>query len=286
VTFAPATLVTVPAGGNASVVVTLTPPIGLDQLRLPVYSGYITINGSNGDALSVPYMGIIGSQKKTAVFSTDPAVTYLRNSSSMKKVPAGSSFVLPPQGVNLTEDSTWGVPAINLADGSLFGTPQINIDVIPMDPNAANTSVVSGVRILGSVDSFPMFWEGLFDSTDNYNWTGHMNGGWYAPPGQYKLLVRCLRVYGDNATGTDWDSVETVPFSISYAPAGDSHGPLQMPPSSLSATAISVPSTVLRPTTGGEVTVTIIATTSTIISSTIISTIVSSSTMVRSSAVP
>jgi hypothetical protein len=289
VAFAPATVIMVPAGGNTSVVVTLTPPEGLDPLRLPVYSGYITINGSNGDALSVPYLGIAGSEKNTAVFDTNPAVTYLRNSSNMQKVPAGSSFVLPPQGVNLTDNSTWGVPALSLANGSFFGTPQINIDVIPMDLNAVNTSVVSGVSILGSADSFPMYWQGVFDSTDNYNWTGRMNGDWYAPPGQYKLLIRCLRVYGDNTTAKDWDSVETVPFSISYAPAGDSRGPLPLnpPPSSLlSTTTTSVSTTTSKPATAGEVTVTIIATTTTIISSTIIRTVISSTTMITSSVVP
>ncbi|KAK5652272.1 hypothetical protein OQA88_10620 [Cercophora sp. LCS_1] len=54
--------ITIPAGERRFITVTATPPAGLDLERLPVYSGYITINSTDGTALSLPYLGVAGTQ--------------------------------------------------------------------------------------------------------------------------------------------------------------------------------------------------------------------------------
>lgn len=49
------------AGASKSIEVTIKAPIEADNFPsdlLPVYSGYIQINGSNGDKLKIPYQGL------------------------------------------------------------------------------------------------------------------------------------------------------------------------------------------------------------------------------------
>jgi len=73
--FSPATI-HVAAGASAVVTITPTPPIGLDAGLLPVYSGYVTINGTNGDSLIIPYAGVASNMRSLPVLSrskSDPS---------------------------------------------------------------------------------------------------------------------------------------------------------------------------------------------------------------------
>lgn len=54
--------VTLSAGDSVSISISPTPPTGLDASRLAVYSGYITLNATNGENLSLPYIGVVGRQ--------------------------------------------------------------------------------------------------------------------------------------------------------------------------------------------------------------------------------
>jgi subtilisin family serine protease len=53
-----------------TVKVQLNLPVGLTEARLPVYSGYIAINASNGDYFTVPYAGLDADLSKAAVMNT------------------------------------------------------------------------------------------------------------------------------------------------------------------------------------------------------------------------
>lgn len=48
---------TVKAGDSRILRFQVKVPTGLDEVRLPVFSGYIVLTGSNGDTISVPYAG-------------------------------------------------------------------------------------------------------------------------------------------------------------------------------------------------------------------------------------
>ena len=52
--------VTVAAGQQAVVSFSVTAPNALSTRRLPIYSGFITVDGSNGETLSLPYLGVAG----------------------------------------------------------------------------------------------------------------------------------------------------------------------------------------------------------------------------------
>lgn len=51
---------TIKAGGEGTVSLSVTPSNGLNATRLPLYSGYVTLSGSNGEKLSIPYIGVAG----------------------------------------------------------------------------------------------------------------------------------------------------------------------------------------------------------------------------------
>lgn len=189
--------VTVPAGGDAVITVTVTPPT-LDATRLPVYSGYIHLNGSNGDSLSVPYQGIVGSLHNTTVLadgwlalSTDSALTPITGSNSsfvLYKNNANTSVVVEPLAVS------------DLA----FGSPLVKYEVV----DASSTN-------LGDILGSPI----EFASRDPWSaaWNGTLADGTYAPAGTYHFKISALHVFGDASDESEYDVAESVDFTISYA---------------------------------------------------------------------
>ncbi|KAF1830015.1 subtilisin-like protein [Decorospora gaudefroyi] len=203
--------VTVPAGGSAIVTVSPTAPTDLDASRLPVYSGYIALNGTNGDSLSLPYLGVLGSMHDATVLDT--ANTYLvksNESNSRQSIPANEIFILP--GGNGTASDGTVYPAI--VTSLVLGSARIRADVVPQNPQANNATTVLGVRTLGNIFGFP----DLYKSRGRRvaEWNGMLEDGSYAPEGSYTLLVRALKIFGDRGVEEEYDTKETVPFTISY----------------------------------------------------------------------
>ncbi|CAJ2510277.1 Uu.00g061770.m01.CDS01 [Anthostomella pinea] len=189
--------VTVPAGGDATISVTVTPP-DIDGSRLPVYSGYITLNGTNGDSLSLPYNGAVGSLHDTQVLDTG----YLSISSDadLNPVTGNASFVLPK--TNGTTNATYPVAVALLA----FGSPQLNIKLVP--------AIGSSSDALGHIFGSPY----TYASRDPYAtaFDGVMADGTYAPAGDYKFSIEALHIFGDASDLADYDIAESVAFSIRY----------------------------------------------------------------------
>lgn len=146
---------TLPVGHRKMVKVRATPPAGLDPKRLPVYSGYIAINGSDGSNLSLPYVGVAGSLHSATVLDT--AGTYISSSRGNRKVavPTNYTFLLPPPGTRYTGNiSDVDVPAlvVNLA----LGSPLVRVDVVPASASLrANLTESVGLKTLGDVFGTP-----------------------------------------------------------------------------------------------------------------------------------
>lgn len=123
--------VTVPAGGKSTISVYVIPPSG-SAARLPVYGGYIRLNGTNGERLSLPYQGIAGDMSAHAVLNT----TYVSSSANAPDYrPVGSNtiFVIPQMNItNITGD--FPVAAIDI----LFESPRINIEILSISNHTTN----------------------------------------------------------------------------------------------------------------------------------------------------
>ncbi|KAI1338783.1 subtilisin-like protein [Xylariaceae sp. FL0016] len=206
----------VPAGAAIDVTVTPTPPSGLDEARLPVYSGYITINGTNGDSLSIPYLGVVGSMY-SAPTMFDPNYVYLSNYTdrSTSPVEANKTFAIPyPTDATSEPDTSIGFPMAVMQLN--VGTPLLRCDVVPVDVKGNITTVdVFGVGTVGSVLGFPLeYSQRTYYLTP---FTGMLNDGTTVPEGRYSFLVRALRIFGDRDAEEDYDTVGMVPFDIIYS---------------------------------------------------------------------
>ncbi|KAF2228312.1 subtilisin-like protease [Elsinoe ampelina] len=203
--------ITVSAGDSAVVTVDATPPTGLDGLRLPVYSGYIAINGSDGSALSLPYLGVAGAMRDVAIL--DKNQTYLTALSDLadEPVPAGKHFIIPPS--NSTNNST-------ASNGTVYDAPQIIAAIkvatallrIDVYPGSTNDTSLAGA--IGSISGAPL--EYLLGVYASFIWTGLFANGTVAPAGEYKIVIRALHLLGDASKESDYDKVETASFSIEY----------------------------------------------------------------------
>lgn len=192
--------ITVTAGGEAVVAVTVTPP-SVDGSLLPVYSGYITLNGSNGDSLSLPYQGIVGSLHDTTVladallgYSTDTELDVVITSNN-------ASFVLYPNDSNTT------VVAEPYAVADMaFGSPLLKFEAVSTGGNSTEN--------LGDILGSPI----TYVSRDyiGATWNGTLADGTYAPAGTYKILISALHIQGDADDESEYDVAETVEFTISY----------------------------------------------------------------------
>ncbi|KAK0711845.1 peptidase S8/S53 domain-containing protein [Lasiosphaeris hirsuta] len=218
VAFSPSGNITIPAGQRKIITVTFTPPAGLNAKLLPVYSGYITVNGTDGAALSLPYMGVAGDMRSVTVL--DKSQTHLSQSSdrTFAPVPANTTFTLAPPGHANDTIYRNRTVAPEVAVMLAMGSALVRGDVVPLsnDTSAqANTTLVLGTKTLGQINEFPVLLNPRGDFA--VRWEGQLADGSYVPAGRYKVVIKALKIFGNPDKAEDYDSTETVPFTITYA---------------------------------------------------------------------
>ncbi|OLN86641.1 Minor extracellular protease vpr 4, partial [Colletotrichum chlorophyti] len=209
----------IPAGSEATIDVIATPP-DLDTARLPVWSGYVAVNGSDGSSFTIPYQGISGSLHNRTVLVDSSDSVWLTTSEAadagtFDPVQANHTFVLPPQGTANGTNSSIAAVAVNLA----FGSPLVRFWVVPVTPSIAEnaTEVEGGVKTIGQIALAPMRW--LSRDVSAPVWDGQLQDSSYAPEGQYKVVVQALHVYGDETKIEQFDHAESPLFNIVYEKA-------------------------------------------------------------------
>jgi hypothetical protein len=214
--------VSVAAGKSEVVIVTLALPKDLTTARIPVYSGFITIKGSNGDSLNLPYAGVASSLKDATVLDPSTGYPYITSTSDNTFVPLNSSTVftisIANTTVNGTTDNSTGLLIPNLRIGLVMPSSLIRADLIPSNATYGtytNTTTILGVKTLGSIAGAPSVYQPRANawSTAFY---GVLDDGKRVPAGTYSILVRALRIFGDATNPADYDSAETEPFTIRY----------------------------------------------------------------------
>lgn len=211
----------IPAGQRKIVSVTLTPPVDLDPRKLPVYSGYVVINGSDSSALSIPYVGVVGSLKSAAIMGREATyMTSSRSGPNATSIAAGRTFLLPPPG---RSNDTRFAPNITdypvLQYSLAMGSPMLRVDVVPVSvPAGANITESLGMPTVGDVWQTPLEYvarnpDGQPSST---SWDGRLSTGDYAPAGTYKMAVRALKIFGNSMNASDYELYESVEFGIQY----------------------------------------------------------------------
>ncbi|KAI1641302.1 peptidase [Biscogniauxia mediterranea] len=208
--------VTVPAGGTGEVKLTLTPPSSLNATLLPVYSGYVTLNSTRGEALSLPYLGVVGSLHETPTVQAGyTGGVYLSTTESHFNIPAEANrtfTVNRPGDANAT-----GVIYPQLVAYPTLGAPEMRADVVALTPGEEGLPPITkwlGYDIVGSLPGFPITLVPRNGAV--VSWNGRLDDGTVVPEGTYKFVVSAVRVFGDAAKKEDWVAVETVPFTLKY----------------------------------------------------------------------
>lgn len=223
------TSVRVPPKGRAEITVTPSLPTLADvEEAIPVYSGFITINSTNGGNLTVPYLGVIGTV--SSEFVMDPEESTMLGYAA-KGYAAGMrdniTFSIPHPTMSNTYD-----PDEPFASGYYYyptadiildlGTRIVRADVIPLSANYTGPiTKVLGEKTAGSVYGFPQTY--LSRMYTNVVFTGMLDDGTAVPEGKYALAVRALKLFGDPEKVEDYDTMVMLPFSLNYLPKA--HGP-------------------------------------------------------------
>lgn len=199
--------VTIAAGDVTTIAVSATPPKGLDENRYPYWSGFIAVNGSDGSSLSLPYQGLSGSLKKAKLVLNE-GDTLIVDSTGYRQdpLPANMTFTLPPPGQSV-DTSEVPIPVLYLEKA--WGSSRITADVVSLASNETNNT-----KIIGQAFGFPISHRPR--GSEEWIWWGQLNSGEYAPAGEYKIVTRLLRIFGDVSKEEDWIVVESTPFKIRY----------------------------------------------------------------------
>ncbi|KAK2000457.1 subtilase [Colletotrichum falcatum] len=228
--FEPASFALEP-NSSAEVRVSVTPPAGLDAASLPVYSGWVAINGTNADggiALSVPYLGVAGSMKNATVLAASRLVLARSDDPRGNNVADNSTFQVPAPA----EHPDWARPLLN-ASGPVFpsgalpnqyvwlvmGSAEVRVEAVPIaspgsEPDGTAKDNGLGVVTLGNIAEYPKTYSrpvGWFSA-----WTGELADGSWAPAGRYRLSIFALKIMADRALPESWDRYDSPEFIIRY----------------------------------------------------------------------
>jgi subtilisin family serine protease len=158
--------VTVPRNGRTTVTVTATDP-SLNRRRLPIWSGFIKLAGSDGNDLTLPYFGFAGDVDRVPkVFKS-----FVRENNVV--VPSGEVIIETHHGMGTRKLQYY---LVNARTNQLaHPTPMYQFDNV-------------------GVTAYTIGWRGDIDGTQ-------------IPAGEYKLRLRSLRAFGQPGSTNDNDYV-------------------------------------------------------------------------------
>jgi hypothetical protein len=199
--------VSVAAGGSAVIKVTATPPKGLISRRIPVYSGYVTFNGTSADdSFSVPYLGVATAMRNVTILDTTEG-NYLVDSATQERIKANHQFVLPGETDPIDRANT---------SYPIFQTKlSMATNLLQYGIKATNNSTIFPAAapqtgLARNVDDFA--------GPGTFSFNGQLADGSYLPAGNYSMIVRALKIFGNRTNLRDYDTVRTVNFGLTYAP--------------------------------------------------------------------
>jgi hypothetical protein len=207
-------------GSNSSGQVTLhfmSPP-GLNATMIPVYSGWVAINGSNGDTLSLPYAGIASRLKDAKIMDTAGGFPFLSTTASLS-TPTNCTVFILPYNATASNDTIYLPPGNNttiypaMAYSLAMGSRIIRVDVVPENPSGLPRII--GQQVLGSVPGYPLEAHPRL-VRDAAPWNGQLNDLSWAPEGKYRFMLRALKILWNEHSDHDYERYISQPFEIKY----------------------------------------------------------------------
>jgi len=213
--------VTIPAGGSANIVVTPTPPQGVDPSRFAMYSGYIAINGTNGENLSIPYIGLVGSMRNVKIFDLNPNNTFLQYWDAghrLTPLPANTTYTFPKPAGEPNSNPDRLLPYVSAMFNRPAGTAALYVYVAALDDTSTlKTTEFKGSQVVGLVPGYPQ--EFVPHGKAEIAFTGMLADGTVVPPGRYQFVFKALKILGNRENDDDWETVTLGPFTLEYGEA-------------------------------------------------------------------
>lgn len=222
--------ITIGAGQSGTVKVTVTPPTNADVQTLPVVSGWITATSGSGEVVKVSYLGLSADFGSAQTIDTtahtngarDPLPGILPSSELRFQTGprnyslAEAFFTVPQYNFAVSVPSTHALLDLVSADTEIQSTvPHKNAkrtwsDWLPS--SGARIDAVSDYPTLGPLAVYNYMPRGArFGDKYRIDLTQFANGT-QIPLGQYKVLLRALRPFGDPNRAADYDVHVSVQF--------------------------------------------------------------------------
>ncbi|KAL2202340.1 subtilisin-like protein [Sarocladium strictum] len=197
--------VTLHAGETVDIQATAKPPTDVNSARLPLWSGWITINGTDTTALSLPYQGLAASLYSSNVLRDGGAWISKFNIPNRDPVPENTTFNLPAQGNPDWQNDGLNVPLL-ICD-YVLGTASAKAELVPFTDDDDEPGI-------GEHPFFATSW--LSRGRKTIDWNGFLTTGIYAPEGTYRFRISALRLRGDREKEEDWQRTYTQVFTLTY----------------------------------------------------------------------
>ncbi|EJT73754.1 hypothetical protein GGTG_07610 [Gaeumannomyces tritici R3-111a-1] len=203
-------------GESRKVPVAFKAPVGPDPKTLPVYGGRIRVVSDTGEALSVAYMGIKSSLRSIEIWDSEAGVPFLMSTAG--------GFI--QEGAVFAMNGTGERPQAYYMNH--FSTREMSFDFVDRDwtPSDWTYPPVPGKnKLRGHMLSEPVGLAGVEVAFPMVNAPRDQGGifmisqtrwahGEEIPAGEYRLLGRVLRNFGDPARIEDWQWAVSAWFRV------------------------------------------------------------------------
>ncbi|KAK7420633.1 hypothetical protein QQX98_002627 [Neonectria punicea] len=227
---------TVKSGETKTAKFSFTPPAGLDASKLPLYSGKVVIAGSNGESLSVPYLGLAADLQKDVGDIFDYPIGFPTITSTRDDIPIS-------QKSNFTFDLDPDVQDFpNLYTRLNFGTRELRWDIFDAawterkwkyPPVVGKAGYVGAATSWAQLNNKQIFNATVDDADDLITlpmtdvprsivglygtelwWLGRLANGSQIAPGKYNMRFAALKPFGNPKSSEHWDVFETPSIEV------------------------------------------------------------------------
>lgn len=239
--------ITLQPGESGTIDVSASDPSGLDPTRLPIWSGWISINGSDSTVLTIPFLGLASSLRSAArKYPPFPDLRYFVGTNGTRHLVESDTFVFrdpitgEKPGSSKFINKKYAGDVVNELVFELYlgiGSSLVRLDIVPeilcsnADPGISDPRVpelskycvpdslvtkFTDVMSIGQVPDFPKKFPIRDPKRVVGRWFGLNDDSKYAPPGRYTVALSTLAPFGDAANESDWTTGYSDAFSIAY----------------------------------------------------------------------
>ncbi|KAF4467611.1 alkaline elastase [Fusarium albosuccineum] len=232
--------VTIAPGSTGNVEVTINSPENLESNSGALWSGKIVFEGSNGEFIAVPYMGIEASTYEWTPLEGAPLAF---------RFDQDTGYLYPVNWQNKPyKPAEFDSPEIYYA--LRYGTYEFSLDLVgedwtaddfsyPLTKGASSNDWIGPLRsapdVFGNFVDFPIEFPLRFSNVGFTRFQSFSNGT-AIPSGKYRLLSRALRAFGDPSNAADWQLYLSDVFRVQH---GDDPIPGESTTTTASATAFT-----------------------------------------------